>query len=359
MTRKEAVKRRKFLTTSGMVATALFAGCAGGDGSDGSGGGDGSDGSGGGDGGPSGRVTLLTTPSGTAGYSMGNAMASLLSEDTDLTGSSSAGSGSGQNVVQVMRGEADITRAVTPLLVKAYNREEPMDMETEYKPLQLFSHLTLRLPLAVQTSSDFEYYEDLSGVNVARAPQAASFQPALDRAYGSIIENHQPVYQSPNEMGATLAAGNVQSAVLMNTNGLIPSFSEEIAARNNLRLLGIKEENQATLRDNDNIDTTVYPNENYQEVVDEFVMEEESFMPVVNYAMISSGATSEEVVYTFCNTIYDNQEQLPEAHPAFSPWTEKEWYTKLVDPRLPFHPGAEQFLKEKGLWEDEFKQADM
>mgnify|MGYP000536494869 CR=1 FL=1 len=368
--RVSSANRRRFLLASAGAGSLFLAGCSG-DGGDGSsdggdGSSDGGDGSsdGGSDtttasGGPSGRVTMLTSPPGTAGNAMGNAMMSLLTQKTDLEGSASAGNGSIQNVVQVMRGEANISRGVTTLLESAFNHEKPVDVETEYQPLQLFSHQVLRLPIVVRTGSDYQYYSDLSGVKVARGPQPASFQPTLDSAFNAIIEDHQAAYQAPNQMAPALAAGNVGASIIMDANGAMPSFAQEIAARNDLRMLGVKEENQTTLKESGDVTTSVFSNDNWGDAVDEFVMEGETFMPVVHYSMISSAATSADVVYTFCQTMYENRKQLPDMYAGFGPWTETEWYNSIVTPDVPFHPGAAKFLKENDLWKDEFQEADV
>jgi len=379
-TDRSVVNRRRFLLASAGVGTVALAGCAGGGdgggneaggetdtaGDEGGGdeemeSGDGEDGTEmeSGDGGSGARVTMLTSPPGTAGNSMGNVMMSLLTQETDLEGSASAGSGSIQNVVQVMRGEANISRGVTSLLVKAFNSEEPVDVDTEYRPLQLFSHQILRLPLVVKAGSDYQYYSDLSGVQVARGPQPASFQPALGRALETMIDDHQAAYQSPGQMAPALAAGNVGASVIMDANGAMPSFAQEIASRNDLRMLGITEENRTALEERDDVSTATLPNEDWGDAVDEFVMESETFMPTVNYSMISSGATDAETVYTFCNTVFQNRETLPDQFAGFAPWTEADWYPSLCVPEVPFHPGAAQFLRENDLWHDEFQEAEI
>ncbi|MGQ4556823.1 TAXI family TRAP transporter solute-binding subunit [Halobellus sp. GM3] len=328
------------------------------DGSDGGGGSDGSSDTTTTSGSSSNRVTMLTSPPGTLGNAMGNGMMSLFSQETEYSGSASAGSGSIQNIVEVMRGEADLSRGVTSVLWAAYNGEDPVNVDAEYQPLQLISHQYLRAALVCKTSDDFEYVSDLSGSPVARGPQAASFQPALDLAYNAVMDDHNDAYQAPNEMAPALAAGNVKASIIMNTNGAMPSFAQEVASRSSTRLLGWKEENIQQIRDMDNVTGVMQAND-FWDGVDEFVMSPDTFMPSVNYSMISSAATSSEVVYTFLDTIFSNRDGLPDIHAGFGPWTDEEWYTRLVDPRIPFHPGAAEFLRDNDLWSDDFQEADV
>lgn len=373
------IRRRRFLVGSAGAGSLLLAGCSGGgDGGDGGGedgGSDGGDGGGdggngdsdagdgdsnGGSGGPSGRVTMLTAPPGTQGNAMGNAMMSLLTQETDLEGSAQAGSGSTQNVIQVMRGEAELSRGVTSLLYSAYQREEPVDVETEYDPLQLTSHQYLRLFAVAKAGSDYEYVSDLSGQPFGVGPQAASFQFALSSHFETAMDDYTPSFQAPNDMAPQLAADNLDATIVMNANGAVPSFAQQIIARNDVRLLGWREETMAEIRDDPDLNSFMQPNSFWEEQgVSEFTMDGETFVPAVNYSMISSGATSQEVVYTFLNTMFQNRDQLPELNAGFAPWTEASFWNQLCDPRIPFHPGAAQLLRENDLWQDDFQEAEI
>lgn len=64
--------------------------------------------------------------------------------------------------------------------------------------------------------------------------------------------------------------------------------------------------------------------------------------------LIASNALSEEAVYAITKALLENQDRLQEAHALGAEWT-KENATRGIKGVIPFHPGAEAYLKEQGL----------
>jgi TRAP transporter TAXI family solute receptor len=59
-------------------------------------------------------------------------------------------------------------------------------------------------------------------------------------------------------------------------------------------------------------------------------------------------AASDQVVTAILKAIWDNTEKLPPIHPGFKEWTRDRAVS--ADVTIPYHPGAAQFYKEKGVW---------
>ena len=64
---------------------------------------------------------------------------------------------------------------------------------------------------------------------------------------------------------------------------------------------------------------------------------------------------SDAVVGTMLKGVWDNFEKLHPIHPHLKEWTRERAVT--ADVTLPYHPGAIQFYRERGLWTKELDQA--
>ena len=72
------------------------------------------------------------------------------------------------------------------------------------------------------------------------------------------------------------------------------------------------------------------------------------------YLVTHKGAT-EQVITTILKSIWDNVDKLPPLHPTFNEWTRE----RAVDPdvTIPYHAGAVQFYKERGVWSAKMDEA--
>jgi len=72
------------------------------------------------------------------------------------------------------------------------------------------------------------------------------------------------------------------------------------------------------------------------------------------YLTTHKGAT-ERVVTTILQAVWENVDKLPPFHPLFREWTRE----RAVDPdvTLPYHSGAVQFFKERGVWSARMDEA--
>jgi uncharacterized protein len=59
-------------------------------------------------------------------------------------------------------------------------------------------------------------------------------------------------------------------------------------------------------------------------------------------------AASDQIVTTILKAIWDNADKLQPIHPTFKEWTRDRAVS--ADVTIPYHPGAAQFYKEKGVW---------
>lgn len=73
-------------------------------------------------------------------------------------------------------------------------------------------------------------------------------------------------------------------------------------------------------------------------------------MDAMTFDVIVSAGThvKDEVVYEFVKALHGNKPPLVEGHPGFNRFDPKE--ACKPQPRMKYHPGAEKFCKEAGLW---------
>jgi TRAP transporter TAXI family solute receptor len=66
-------------------------------------------------------------------------------------------------------------------------------------------------------------------------------------------------------------------------------------------------------------------------------------------------AASNQMVTAILKAIWDNTDKLQPIHPGFKEWTRDRAVS--VDVTIPYHPGATQFYKEKGVWSANAEEA--
>jgi hypothetical protein len=69
---------------------------------------------------------------------------------------------------------------------------------------------------------------------------------------------------------------------------------------------------------------------------------------------VASSHLSDEAAYEILETLWNHYEELHGIHPWLATWTPEQMFDP--EPEIPYHPGAVQFFKDKGLWNDEVEQ---
>ncbi|MGE0626586.1 MAG: TAXI family TRAP transporter solute-binding subunit [Hyphomicrobiaceae bacterium] len=69
--------------------------------------------------------------------------------------------------------------------------------------------------------------------------------------------------------------------------------------------------------------------------------------------LVADGRVSEENVYRVMRAIYDHFDEFRTFHSSVKDWVLAR---SLADPKVPFHPGAVKYLKEKGKWTAELQR---
>lgn len=337
--------RSSRLPTLLSILLLLFAlGCGGADSGDGSG--DGAD-----------KVerrflSVGTAPAGGAFFVVGGALAEVL----DRSGpegwkvSAEATQGSQENIRRLAEGQLDLALSNAAISYHAVRGEGSFEA-----PYEIRAVMTLAPNVALfvaPAGSGVETIADLEGKRVVVGPAGAGFRMFV----GKIVEAHGLTYDDFTPINATqsgavdqLADGAAAAAFL---GGAVPTASITQASTSmDLLFVPFDDEAKATLIETyPFFEPATIPAGTYRN-------QDEAFegLNVGSMHLITSADVSEETIYQATKTLYENREAVVERHPA----------GKAIQPQIvvkdtgtPFHPGAERYYREIGIWPEEAEQDD-
>lgn len=302
-------------------------------------------------------LTFTSGPSNSLAFGMGNAMSSVVQDNSDLTINLKSGT-SGQSIASVVSGQTDLSFGTTLVGTRAMNGSGDFaEVESTQTLLQLPSFYFMRLGGYASVNSEIEYFSDLEGKSLGPGPAGASYWGVWDLALQKALNMDELETQNSgvNRLSDLLSSERV-AAIGGPTlsNNVTPGFMQQALSQNNVRMLSYRDETLQALEEDPKTPLVDVEKERVSNI-DEFTADGDT-VPMVsaNYTLWSSDAVSTEAIYTLFKTAWENREALGETHAAFNVWSTKEWYTKNMTPEVPVHPGAVQFLKEIDAWSDEF-----
>ncbi|MGQ4556106.1 TAXI family TRAP transporter solute-binding subunit [Halobellus sp. GM3] len=357
--------RRQFLGTAALGAIGAAAGCLGGDsgGSETGGDGDsdttagGSTGSAGSSGSGGAELSFTSGPSNSLAFGMGNAMTSVIQDNSDLTINIASGT-SGQSVASVVTGASDLGFGTTLVGTRAKNNEGTFSqVEKSQTLLQLPSFYFILLGGFVGVDSDVEHFGDLEGASFAPGPSGASYWDVWELALqkGMSMDALEIENSGVNQLSDLLSAGRV-AAVGGPTlsNYVTPGFMQQTLSQNDVRMLSYQDSTLQAIEDDpmtpvDDVEKSRLDN------VDEFAADGDTTpMVSANYVLWTSDAVPADAVYTLLKTAWENTDALGETHAAYEVWADESWFTRNMTTEVPVHPGAVEFLEEIDVWSDEY-----
>lgn len=190
-------------------------------------------------------LEIVTAPTGSVFYPMGAAIASRLEAELDIPVTASPSAGSGENVVLLSEGTAQLGIVASNALVPAYAGEEPYD--EAHETLRPIAHLypNALLVYALE-SSGLESVSDLEGKRVGVGIEARTwdhFVRPLFEGQGLVYgENFTPVYAGFDDMARQIRDGQLDAAIATGgANAPSPAY-QELASEVDVRVLSWDEE---------------------------------------------------------------------------------------------------------------------
>jgi TRAP transporter TAXI family solute receptor len=300
------------------------------------------------------QIEILTLPTGSVASGAGTAIASIVSQKTQLRMLPVAYAGPQVMVPFVDSGKSAFVLLNVQDSRQAYEGEKP-NYQQKHRNLRLVSvgYENIIGPMATQKSgiktgaemkgrsvaATFTAHQtcrDLSNAVLANLRMTASDINAVPVA--SVVPGVQALGNGRADASPCVAVG--MSAV------------KEVNINSPLRFISIDPAPDAVKRAREafpGLRAVKLAPGSYDGVA------EETWAFGYDFYLVSNASASDDMVYQVVKTIWESLPDLQKINPVFSLWHQKRMSD--ADVTLPYHPGAIKFFKEKGMWTEEAQKA--
>ena len=292
-------------------------------------------------------LSVGTAPPGGAFFVVGSALAEVLQEHgpEGLQVTAEATKGTQENIRRLASGAIDLALANAAITHFAVRGEGGWERAYAMRAVMtLAPNVALFLS---KSDSGVERIADLAGRRVVVGPAGAGFEyflrPIL-AAHGLTYDDFTPLYATQAGAVDLLADGSADAAFL---GGAVPTASiTQAATTQEVRFVPFDEEaKQRLIADFPFFAPATVPAGTYRGQEEEF-----RGLNVGSMHLIVAEAADEEQVYQVARTLWEQRERVVEKHAAG-----RAIRAEIVvrDTGTPFHPGAERFYREIGIWPSE------
>ncbi|HMO14647.1 MAG TPA: TAXI family TRAP transporter solute-binding subunit [Pirellulaceae bacterium] len=302
-------------------------------------------------------ISMGTAPSGGAFFVVGNAIASVLTENrgsASWTVQPVVSKGTQQNIRDLDKGDILIGMSNAAIGYYAVNGEGIWD-----RAYRIRSICTLAPNIGVfitKSDSGIMQLSDLKGKRVAVGPAGAGFEAFL----GPILTAHGVEYTADSTAFTAVPAdysvavqllgdGDIDAAFI---GGAIPTPAVVQAATTmNIRFINFDETiRRKLIEEYEFFQDAVIPARNAEgQPIYKGLDSEYPTMNVGSMQLITHADVSEALIYEITKIIWENRQAIAAQHPAGRSINESN-VAKFVGTE--FHPGAIRFYKEIGIWQE-------
>lgn len=289
-------------------------------------------------------VTVAT--GGTSGvyYPIGGAIANILETELGVDSSVQATGASVENINLLNTGRAELAITMADAVLQAYEGNGAFEGE---EPIESLRGLMAMYPNFVQVvtteDSGIESIADLAGksVGVGAANSGVELNARMVlEAYGLSYDDIEEDYLSYSEAIDQIKNGMIDAAFV--TSGVPNATVIDLDTTHSAKILPIEGEALDYL-----IET--YPFFTSEVIpADVYGNEEEIQTAAITNLLLIANDLSEDAAYEITKTLFENLEAIQGSHNAAQ---DISLETVDVGMPVPFHPGAERYLKEVGALE--------
>ncbi len=291
-------------------------------------------------------LSLGTAPPGGAFFIVGGALAEVLQahgpEGWQVT--PEATKGTQENIRRLATGELDLALANAAISHFAVRGEGGWERAYEIRTVMtLAPNVALFITL---DDSGVERLADLAGRRVVVGPAGAGFEyflrPIL-AAHGVTYDDFTPLYATQSGAVDLLGDGSADAAFL---GGAVPTASiTQASTSQDVRFVPFDEAaRESLIADYPFFARATVPAGTYRGQEEEFLG-----LNVGSMHLIAFESADEEQIYQVTRTLWEQRERVVEKHAA---GRAIQAGNVVRDTGTPFHPGAERFYREIGIWPD-------
>lgn len=295
------------------------------------------------------QITIGTNPSGTMNYALGSGLAKLF--QTELGIRSVAQPFGGSSIYLPMLQTGDVTIGVNNGLDSgmAYTGTPPYQQAYD-KITTLGRLMRLEYSFFVRADSGIETMADLKGKRVVVKIPAVATLEAVNRRQletaGLTVDDVEAVEAAGLRQGVEAVVEGRADATGIGL-GISALRKADASIPGGVRIIPLGEKGDAAFMDEGVPGagvTTSQPGPGNVGVTEAIPV------TAIEIFVNAGGTVSEEDAYSLTKSIYENWEQLQEEIPAMKGFDRDDMALPLT--RVPFHPGAERFFREIGIWDN-------
>lgn len=273
-------------------------------------------------------------------YGFGSVLAGQVSGDTDTKVTAITSGGSQANIEALEYGDAELAFVQSDVMSYAYqgtNIFEGYGVDT----FSTVAALYMEQVQIVTCNPEIKSVADLAGKNVSiGAAGSGVYFNAIDilAAYDLTEDDINPTYESFGDSVDSLQDGKIDAAFI--TAGAPTTAVTSLGTSKEIYLVGLDEEHIASL-----IEACPYYSENVI-AADVYGLAEDTTTVAVGAVVVAADDVSEDAVYDFVSTVYENIETITAAH-AKGAELDLDFAASVTD--VPYHAGAAKYFAEKGI----------
>lgn len=287
------------------------------------------------------KLTFVTGGEAGTYYGFGTVLAQTVSDKTDVSVTAVVGNGSQANVEDLDADAAQLAFCQSDVMSYAYSGTNLFADAGAVDCFSVVAALYMEQVQIVTMNPDIKSVADLKGKTVSiGALGSGVYFNALDilGAYGISEEDIDAQYLNFADSADNLKDGKIDAAFIV--AGAPTNAITDLAVGGNVYLVSL---------DDEHIDQLIASSPYYSKNViakDVYGTEEDVVTVAVAAVVIARNDVSEDAVYNFVSSIFENLDEVTAAH-AKGAECSVEFAASITD--VPYHPGAAKYFAEQGI----------